>query len=206
VLGQHAKAIADFDKTIELDTKAADAYNHRGSEHFKLGHIAESIKDFDKYLELEPKAVPGHWQRGISYYYAGRYRDGQRQFEAYENVDQNDVENVVWRYLCMARADGVEKARKAMLKVGPDKRIPMMQIYELFCGRAEPAEVLRAARAGKPSAAELNQRLFYAHLYLGLYYEAAGDKKQTLEHLAKAAEDHKVNGYMLTSPAFTCKS
>ena len=40
-------------------------------------------------------------------------------------------------------------------------------------------------------------RLFYAHLYLGLYYESLGDKKKALEHLTLAAADeHSVGGYM----------
>jgi lipoprotein NlpI len=196
VLNRHKEAIADLDKTIQLDPKIAVAYNHRGSEHFKLGHIEQSIKDFDKYLELRPKEAPGHWQRGISYYYAGRFDEGRKQFEAYQGVDQNDVENVVWRYLCMARVVGVENARQAMLKVGEDKRVPMMEIYALCCGRAKPTDVLTRAQADQPAAKELNQRLFYAHLYLGLYYEAAGDRKQTLEHLSKAAQRYKVDGYM----------
>jgi len=195
-LHRHTEAVADFDKTIQLDPKAAEAYNRRGSEQFKLGHIAASIKDFDKFLELKPQEQPGHWKRGISYYYAGRYEEGRKQFEGYEQVDTNDVENAVWRYLCMARAGSVEKARDALLKVGNDRRVPMMQIYQLYAGRAKPEDVLAAVRVDKPSAEQLNQRLFYAYLYLGLYAEAAGDKKQALEHLTKAAEDHKIGHYM----------
>jgi lipoprotein NlpI len=195
-LQRHTEAVADFDKTIALAPNNAEAYNRRGSEHFKLGHIAESIKDFDKFLELKPAEEPRHWQRGISYYYAGRFEEGRKQFEGYERIDKNDVENAVWRYLCMARVVGVEKARAALLKVGNDKRVPMMQIYALFSGQAKPADVLAAAEAGQPSAAERNQRLFYAHLYLGLYYEAAGDEKQALEHIAQAAEKYKVGHYM----------
>jgi lipoprotein NlpI len=193
---RHDEAIAAFDKAIVLDPKAAEAYNRRGSERFKLGQITESIADFDKYLELKPEEKPGHWKRGISYYYAGRFDEGRRQFEGYEAVDTNDVENAVWRYLCMARVDGVAKARKAMLKIGNDRRVPMMEIYALFSGRAKPDDVLAAARAGQPSAEQLNERLFYAHLYIGLYYEAEGDRKQARQHLAKAAEDHKIGHYM----------
>jgi lipoprotein NlpI len=192
---RHHEAIAAFDKAIVLDPKAAEAYNHRGSERFKLGQIPESIADFDKYLELKPEEKSGHWKRGISYYYAGRFDEGRRQFEGYEAVDANDVENAVWRYLCMARADGVAKARKAMLKVGNDRRVPMMEVYALFSGKPKPEDVLTAARAGQPTAEQLNEWLFYAHLYLGLYYESEGDRKQALEHLAKA-EEHKIGHYM----------
>ena len=41
----------------------------------------------------------------------------------------------------------------------------------------------------------LNARLFYAHLYLGLYYEAAGDVGQARKHLA-IARQHKIGHYM----------
>jgi lipoprotein NlpI len=186
---KHPKeAIADFTKTIGLDPKAAAAYDRRGSEHFKLGHIAESIADFDKFLELRPQETPKHWRRGIAYYYAGRFEEGWKQFKGYEQVDTNDVENAVWHYLCLARAVGAEKARPAMLKIGKDQRVPLMEVYALFKGEAKPADVLAAVDKDKPSAEKLNERRFYAHLYLGLYYESIGDKKQTLAHMTRAVE------------------
>jgi lipoprotein NlpI len=193
---RHLQAVADFGIVIELNPQAAEAYDHRGSEHFKLGHIARSLADFDKFLELRPKQKPRHWKRGISCYYAGRFEDGQKQFASYEQVDTNDVENSVWHYLCTARIAGVAKARASLLKVGNDRRVPMMQVFALYSGRAEPADVLSAARAGNPSPEQLNERLFYAHLYLGLYYEAAGEQNKAFEHLKKAANEHTVRGYM----------
>ncbi len=192
---RHGEAIQDFDKAIELNPKMAEAYDRRGSEHFKLGHIQESIKDFDKFLELRPAAKPGHWKRGISLYYAGRFEDGRKQFEGYQTVDSNDVENAVWRFLCMARESGVDKARSDMLKIGKDPRVPLMQVYDLYRGQAKPEDVLEAVRQGQPNESEQKLRSFYAHLYLGLYAEVIGDKKKALEHL-KAAEDLPIGGYM----------
>jgi lipoprotein NlpI len=195
-LRHNAEAVADFDKCLERNPALADAYDHRGSEHFKLGHIAESLRDFDKFLELRPEKRPGHWQRGITCYYAGKFDDGRKQFEGYEKVDTNDVENAVWHYLCVARMAGPEKARASILKIGNDKRVPMMQVYALYSGQAKPEDVLASVQEGKPAPDELNQRLFYAHLYLGLYHEVAGDKKQALEHMKQAAEEHKIGHYM----------
>jgi lipoprotein NlpI len=195
-LDKHGEAIADFSETIKLNPKAAEAYDRRGSEQFRIGKIKESIEDFDAYLKLEPTEMPKHWKRGISYYYVGRYEDGAKQFEAYQDVDGADVENVVWRYICMARKDGVEKARKGLLKVGEDKRIPLMRVYDLFAGKAKPEDVLAAAEEGKPSGDERRLRFFYAHLYLGLYFEAEGDRKKSLEHMKNAVEDFPSRGYM----------
>lgn len=192
---EHRRALADFNRALELNPRHADAYDHRGSEQFKLGRIDESIADFDKAIELDPARERGHWKRGISYYYAGRYDEGQKQFESYQTFDDNDVENAVWRYLCMARSAGVERAQQDILKIKDDRRVPMMQVYALYAGRIQPDDVLAAARAGEPTPEELNGRLFYAELYLGLYYEAAGQPKQATEHLAAAVE-HPIGHYM----------
>jgi lipoprotein NlpI len=196
LLGQHKEAVADFGRSIERDPKEAEAYDHRGSEQFKLGHINESLADFDRYLKLRPEAYPHHWKRGISLYYAGKYDEGCKQFKGYEKVDANDVENAVWHFLCAARKDGAAKARAGLLKIGQDRRVPMMQVHELFAGKIKPADVLKATEMGKPSPGQLNTRLFYAHLYLGLYYEALGKKDLALKHLSEATDKHRIGHYM----------
>lgn len=195
-LFQHDEAVADYDRCLKLDPKRAEAYNRRGSEQFKRGRVAESLADFDRYLKLRPEDAPGHWKRGISLYYVGRYADGRRQFEGYEKVDTNDVENAVWHFLCAARESGLAKARVSILKIGKDRRVPMMQVYDLYRGALKPADVLAAASAGDVRAAERRQRLFYAHLYLGLYYGVTGDRKKALEHMTLAAGKYRITHYM----------
>ncbi|OAI39395.1 hypothetical protein AYO40_05805 [Planctomycetaceae bacterium SCGC AG-212-D15] len=193
---EFARSIADLGRVLDIDPKAAEVYDHRGSLHFKAGHIKESIEDFDRFLALRPAEKPAHWKRGISLYYAERFDDGRQQFDAYQTTDTKDVENAVWHFLCVARKDGVEKARASILKIGEDRRVPMMQVYALFAGKAKPAEVLEAVEQGKPGDKELNARRFYAHLYLGLFAEVNGDAKGALEHLNKATDDYPIGHYM----------
>lgn len=191
-----AKAIADYDQVIQLDPRRPDAWQHRGGEHFKLGYIKESITDFDKFIELAPQQAPYHWQRGISLYYAGRFEDGRKQFELHQTVNPNDVENAVWHFLCVARADGLEKARATLIAIKGDARIPMMEVHALFANKIKPEDVLKAAQAGNPTPAELNRQLFYAHLYLGLYFEVIGDEKQARGHISQAAGQYRTDDYM----------
>ena len=73
---------------------------------------------------------------------AGQYAAGRKQFEGYQTVDSNDVENAVWRFLCMAHSDGVAAARDDLLKIKHDRRVPMMEIYAMFAGRTTPDQVL----------------------------------------------------------------
>ncbi|HWG47576.1 MAG TPA: tetratricopeptide repeat protein [Gemmataceae bacterium] len=193
---KHTEAVADFSKCLELDPRIAIAYNRRGAEQFKLGHVKESLADFDRFLELEPKAAPSHWMRGISLYYVGRFDDGRKQFKAGDQVFANDVENAVWHFLCNVHVVGIDKARAAILKIGKDTRVPMMEVYDLYRGKAKPADVLTAAEAGEVPAELRKEQLFYAHLYLGLYYDATGDKQKALKHMALAEGKYRIGHYM----------
>ena len=193
---QPQKAVKDLSQALVLDPAAGLAFYHRGEENFKLGRIKESAADFDKFVALSPDQAPKLWQRGISLYYAGRYEDGQRQFELHQTLNSNDVENAVWHFLCVARRAGIDKARAALLKVENDPRVPMMQIYALYAAKGSAEEVMKAATTGKSSPNELNERLFYAHLYLGLYFDVAANEKMAREHIVQAAELFKVDNYM----------
>ncbi len=196
MLDQHREAVLDYSRVLELDPTFVEALDRRGAANFKAGRVKESAEDFDRFVKLKPDQLNGHWRRGISLYYAGRFDDGRKQFEGYEKVDTNDVENAVWHFLCVARKDGVETARKSILKIGRDRRVPMMVVYDLFKGTAKPEDVLKACEEGNPDRDQKNARLFYAHLYLGLYCEGTGDAKGALKHLAEATDKPKVHPYM----------
>ena len=194
--GRHHRAIADYDQVLKLDPSAVDVYNRRGSEYFKLGDIEASIVNFEKAIKLDPKQEPYHWQRGISYYYAGRYQEGRDQFKSHQQINSNDVENSVWHFLCMARLVGASRARRFLLRIERDSRVPMMEVYRLFAGEGTAEDVMVAASEGNKSKSSLQRQLFYANLYLGLYYEAFGDEKKACEHIVLAANNYPLDHYM----------
>ncbi len=159
---------------------------------FERGAVAESAAGFDRLVKLLPSEAPRLWQRGIALYYAGRYGDCRAQFESHRTVNPNDVENAAWHFLCVARAESPEKARAALLPVGPDSRVPMREIYQMFRGELSPQQMLAAADDRATAQ-------FYAELYAGLYYEALGNGEAALKHIATAAQDrYAVGGYMHT--------
>ena len=193
---QREAAISDYSHATRIDPKLSQAYNLRGQEYFKLARIKESVQDFDQAIKLRPGLEPYHWQRGISLYYAQHYVKGRKQFELHQLVNPNDVENAIWHFLCVAKLEGVVPARQLMIPIENDRRVPMMEIDALFRGKGTAAKVMQAARAGNPTGSELNWGLFYANLYLGLYYEALGNRTKALEHIQHAAQDSKPGNYM----------
>jgi lipoprotein NlpI len=160
---------------------------------FQDARVAESADGFDNLARLVPSIAPELWQRGIALYYAGRYKECRTQFELHRMVNPNDVENAAWHFLCVARAESPEKARSAILPVGPDARVPMRQVYEMFLGKMTPEQVLAAA--GNRADGQ-----FYAQLYIGLYFEAIGNDRLALQHITSAAAERfaPAGGYMHT--------
>ena len=53
--GKVLEAIADFNRTIELNSQIAWAYFNRGLAKVYLGHESEAQKDFDESLRLRPE-------------------------------------------------------------------------------------------------------------------------------------------------------
>lgn len=64
---QYERAIADYDKAIEINTEDANAYNNQGASYNGLELYEHAIKDFDKAIELEPEHAAAYHNRGTSY-------------------------------------------------------------------------------------------------------------------------------------------
>jgi lipoprotein NlpI len=163
----------------------------RAMTDFRAGRIEQSLAGFDRVAALSPADAPYLWQRGIAQYYAGKFRECRDMFISHRTVNPDDVENAAWHFLCVAKAESPEAARKQILPVGPDARVPMREVYQMFQGRMTQAQVMKAAGTD-PSAQ------FFARLYVGLYLDAIGDAAAGRAQIEIAAEDRfsRAGGYM----------
>ena len=158
---------------------------------FRAGRVEQSLEGFDRVARLSPADAPYLWQRGIAQYYAGKFRECRDMFVSHRTVNPDDVENAAWHFLCVARAESPEAARKQILPVGLDARLPMREVYRMFKGEMTQAQVMTAA--GSDPAGQ-----FFARLYIGLYLEATGNREAGRAQIEIAAEDRyaRVGGYM----------
>lgn len=195
MVGQRPGADADLTAAIALEPDSGWLRQERAQLRFRLGKVEESVVDFDKAVELAPRMLPQNWQRGIALYYVGRFADGRKQFEVHQTVNPQDVENAAWHFLCTAREKGITNARPQLIQVERDGRVPMKEIQQLFAGKTTPQEVLRVAAMADDDADRRDQQ-FYAHLYLGLYFEAIGSSKERDEHIREAARLSDPDNYM----------
>lgn len=179
-----------WNEIIHNQPKNPNAYIRRGMVNFQLAKIEESIQDFDMAEQLDSRLTPYLWQRGLSYYYAERFAEGAQQFEIDLTVNAQDVEETVWRYLCVARLTNVTEACNFLLTVKNDPRRVMQRVYDLYAGYSTPDDVLIVGQL------EGDRGNFYSHLYLGLYYEAQNNLDLAQDYIVKAAENYKIDDYM----------
>ena len=177
--------------TLLIFTQNINAVMEKAADDFRAGRITAAVQGFDRAALLAPAEAPFMWQRGIAQYYAGQFRECARMFATHRTVNPDDVENAAWHFLCVARAESPEAARRQMLPVGPDSRVPMREVYRMFRGEITQAQVMNAA-GSDPSAQ------FFARLYIGLYLEATGNRDAGRAQIEIAAEDRfaRVGGYM----------
>jgi len=178
----------------------------KGADHFFAGRIKESLVEWDAQVMEDPSSLAGHWQRGLALYYAERYKDGRTQFEEHQKVNPEDVENAVWHFLCVTKAENVEAARKVYIPITHDTRVPMKEIHALYAGKGTEEAVLKAAEAGEGLAESTrNMQRCYAQLYLGLYNEALGKADAAKIHMLKAAALAPAGSYMGQVALVHCK-
>lgn len=177
------------DKGLRISPFDPRMYIYRGIIYFKLGRLLESLQDFNKAEELNPQLTPYLWQRGITYYYLGKYAKGARQFELDLSVNSQDVEETLWHYLCIAQLENSSTAKECLLSVKYNLPLFMRQIYSLFAGKFSVESLLYAIKTSDI------RDLFYLNLYVGLYYEAQRDQKNSLFYINRAI-DCKIDDYM----------
>lgn len=185
-----------FPLPLPAADKDADTCFREGVTAFYDAKPTESVAAFDRLITLVPSVAPQLWQRGLSLYYAEKYTEGRKQFELHQTVNPNDVENAAWHFICVAKSDGVETARKVLIPIEGDTRVPMKEVHDLFAGKGTEAQIMKAAESGTAGSESLRNQLCYAHLYLGLYHEALGHPGEAQAHMVKAATDYKMDHYM----------
>ncbi len=72
-LGDHARAIQEFDQALRLDPSLSFAFSNRGIAYSELGKYRRAFEDYDQALRLDPTLVHTRNNRGNAYASIGDY-------------------------------------------------------------------------------------------------------------------------------------
>lgn len=164
-LGQHSKALQEFDKAIAADSTMAEAYSIRGLAYEKLGLCARAIEDQDKAIELSPKLAQAYTRRGVAHGRLGMVDEARQDFDKAAGIDPDNVEALCNR------------------------------AYLLFTEYAQPREAIedlsRAAR-GSGNDAKPHFGLGVVRCFQGLYSEAIDDFTKAIAFAPENAKAYEL--------------
>jgi tetratricopeptide (TPR) repeat protein len=72
---KYPEALADFNKTIELDNKFIKAYFNRGKVYLDNNKYEEAFMDYNKIIELKPGFADAYYSRGLVYFNKKSYEE-----------------------------------------------------------------------------------------------------------------------------------
>ena len=190
-----------YDDAVKKATEAAELAKDLGEIQqsaaqvlYLAGKAEESLPLFDRANALLTERAADNWQRGIALATCGKWAEGAKQFKMHHDVNPNDVENSAFYYLCVAKSESLEAAKKSVIPSRGDARQPMMAILQMLKGEIKPEDVLAVAE--KASAGQARQEaVFYGELYVGLYYDSIGSAAEAEKHL-RASLNHNQKHYM----------
>jgi lipoprotein NlpI len=146
---EYDRAIADFAKTIEIDTNRADALNQRGLAYRNKGELDRAITDYSKAIEIDSTHADAYNNRGNAYGAKGNY---DRAIADYTQAMELDTEEPSY-----ARSLGIAHYAMGDFKSAAADMLRAIELND--DGYAMLFRYLARTRAGESAAAELEANL-----------------------------------------------
>ncbi|OGC43363.1 hypothetical protein A2Y85_01820 [candidate division WOR-3 bacterium RBG_13_43_14] len=87
LLGQHARAIHDYERAVQLDPEYELPYYNRAVAYDKLQNYERALADFDRALAIKPDMAIAYAGRGATYNRLGRYQAAIAEFNHALSLD-----------------------------------------------------------------------------------------------------------------------
>ena len=105
---EHAKALKDFQRAVELNPNMPEAYNGLGFTYRKLGDYAKALANYDQALQLAPKFADAIEYRGEAYLALDRLDDAKQAYLALFGMDRKQADalmSAMKDYVAKKKAD-----------------------------------------------------------------------------------------------------
>lgn len=84
--GEYDRAIAEFNKALEINPKDSGTYKNRGAAYMNKGQYDQALSDYTKALEINPKDAEVYNARGRAYYFRGKYKESWEDLNKAEDL------------------------------------------------------------------------------------------------------------------------
>lgn len=93
----NARALADYNRAISLDSDNSYRYNNRGNAYKSMGELDRAIADYDQAIKLRPKYWLALRNRGNALYLAGKYDLAIADYDSISQIDPKAADGLYGR-------------------------------------------------------------------------------------------------------------
>jgi serine/threonine-protein kinase len=185
--GEHAAAIENYSRAIELDPKSVRAYNNRGVARHARGDLAGGVEDWTRAIELDPNYAPACVNLGKALQAEGDIAGALRNFSRAIELERNYVTAYVHRGVARRaagdNAGAIEDYSKA-IELDPKRA----KVYNNRGNARQVAGDIAGAFEDYCKAIELDPKYALAYSNRGKAREDKGDSGGALEDYTRAIE------------------
>ena len=109
-LGEATKALADFDRAIELNPNNVDIYINRGIAYIQLRDLEQALTEFSKAIEVNPKYDRAYYNRGLTYFHLRKPEQALTDFSQAIKINPQSAEAYTNRGAAYAELGESKKA------------------------------------------------------------------------------------------------
>jgi tetratricopeptide (TPR) repeat protein len=195
--GQMDAAIADFQKTLEINPDFAEAHNNLGNALLRKGQVDEAMDHFKKVVEIAPDSAVSHCNLGNALLRMGQLDGAMVQFRKALEIQTDYAEahnnlGIVLLRKGQPDEEAMIQFQKA-LESNPDYSEAHYNLGAVFgvLGRLDEAVgQYRKAIQLKPDYADAHGNLANVLATQGKFDEAIPEYRRTLELVPKSAQAH----------------
>ncbi len=186
-LGQNHKAVARYEKALQLQPGDADIHANLGDALYALGHTKEAIACFHRAIELNPSMAKAHNNLGSALIKLGDLQGAAKSYARAVADDPSMVDahsNLGLALIKLGKLEDGEEACRKAIKLNPKFPLAHVNLAHVFDARGDTEEAvncLETAIAMKPD---------YAGAYSNLceIYDRMNRIDDLRDILARAAE------------------
>ena len=197
-MGQYDKALADFDRAIDLDPQYAGAIALRGETYRLMGEYDKALADFDRAIELEPSLNWAIALRGETYRQMGEHARALAEFDRAIELDPQDA----WAIASRGQTYG-QMGEHAKALADFDRAIELdPQDAGAIASRGITHYIMGSyakALVDLDNVIDLNSKLDWAIAYRGRVYRMLGRYTESLRDLNLALEMDSTNAASIAS-------
>jgi tetratricopeptide (TPR) repeat protein len=204
-LGQADKAVADFDRAIELGYDEAHAYTSRGLFHAEAGNFDKAIADYTKALEKSPDDVAPLINRAAVHMSQGNHQKAIDDYTAAlkvkpENLPLLHQRGIAWK--AAGKADQAIADFEAVIKKDEKNIAALMArgfLYYQLGKHTEAVEDFSRVIAINPEAAGALNNRGYNRFMIGQFKEALQDYDAAIKLVPNYGLAHQNRTWLLAT-------